>query len=647
MQQSSSRQQFDSYREKRRKNPPRPGRGHGGDRQTKDADGKPQPRARGFFELLSKFWELLEGNRRAVVFALATLTVSTLLNLAPPAAIKVAVDTVLNQDAPLPESLLGYSLPQDRTTLLILLGGAVLTAAAVSTVIHLYGRWWATRSVNLLQVSLRKRLFEHTLHLPLHRIIDLKTGGATSLIREDTGGTADLVFSMLYNPWRAIVQLTGSLIILILVDWRLMLGGLMLAPVVYITHRTWIHRIRPLWRDVRAQRQEIDATATETFGGMRIVRAFAREKAEANRFVRGNNLLVRQQLFVWVWTRLIEVVWEVIIPAATTVLLLYGGYQILQGAMTLGELTMFLFYLAMLLGPLATLVTSAATFQNNLAGLDRVLDVLEEEAEMSDRGAGADIDPNEVSGAISVRDVSFEYPGGGQRVLHEISLEVAPGECVALVGRSGAGKTTLSNLIARFYDPSEGSVLLDGRDIRDIRVESYRQLLGVVEQDVFLFDGTIRENIAYARRGAEMDEVVAAAVAANAHEFICKLDDGYDSLIGERGVKLSGGQRQRLAIARALLANPRILILDEATSNLDSESETLIQTSLARLMEGRTSFVIAHRMSTIGLADRIAVLNDGRLVAVGRHDQLMETNDDYRRMVELQTLPSEGGAVSS
>lgn len=642
MQQPSSRRQFETYKEKRRKDPSTAGESlSGGHHSGGHGQGAPKgPRQRGFRELLREFWKLLAGNRRTIVFALCTLTVATLLKLAPPAAIKVAVDTVLDKDAPLPAELFGYALPQDRPTLLVMLGGGVLLTAATATLIHLWGRWWATRSVNLLQVSLRKRLFEHTLRLPLNRIFDLKTGGATSLIREDTGGAADLVFSMLYNPWRAIVQLIGSLIILIIVDWRLMLGGMLLLPVVYVTHRTWIHRIRPLWRDVRAQRQQIDATATEAFGGMRIVRAFAREKLEAARFVRGNNLLVRQQLFVWLWTRTIEVIWELVIPAASTVLLLYGGYQILQGEMTLGELTMFLFYLAMLLGPLATLVASAATFQNNLAGLDRILDVLEEDAEMSDRPESVTVAASAVEGAISVRGVDFHYPGASQLVLRNVSLDVAPGECVALVGRSGAGKTTLCNLIARFYDPIEGGVLLDGCDIRDIRVESYRQLLGVVEQDVFLFDGTIRDNIAYGRRGVDDDDVLAAAIAANAHEFVSKLDDGYDSIIGERGVKLSGGQRQRLAIARALLADPKILILDEATSNLDSESEALIQASLARLMEGRTCFVIAHRMSTIGLADRIAVLSEGELVAVAPHEELLATNEDYRRMVELQTLPT-------
>jgi ATP-binding cassette subfamily B protein/subfamily B ATP-binding cassette protein MsbA len=635
MQQPTSRRQFEAYRErKRNESPADSARGRHGDRPKPSG-----PRQRGFGELLKRFWGLLDSNRRAVLWALGMLTFATLLKLAPPAAIKVAVDLILSEE-PLPKTVMGYSIPQQRATLLFMIGGLVVAGSALATVIHLMSRWWATRAVNLVQVSLRKKLFEHTLRLPLQRIYELKTGGATSLLREDTGGSADLIFSMLYNPWRAIVQLVGSLLILIIVDWRMMLGGLMLLPVVYLTHRTWIHRIRPLWRDVRAQRQQIDATATEAFGGMRIVRAFARERMESGRFVRGNNLLVRQQLFVWLWTRVIEVIWELLIPAASTMLLMYGGYRILQNEMTLGDLTMFLFYLAMLLGPLATLVASAATFQNNLAGLDRILDVLAEEREMADSNSAVQLSRQDVVGGITLNGVSFRYPGSDRVVLEDINLDVKPGETIAFVGRSGAGKTTLCNLIARFYDPTTGNIQLDGRDLRDIRIDSFRQLLGIVEQDVFLFDGAIDDNIRYGRRGASESQVAEAAVAANAEEFISKLEQGYASVIGERGVKLSGGQRQRLAIARALVADPTILILDEATSNLDSESESLIQSSLARLMEGRTCFVIAHRMSTIGLADRIAVLDEGRFVAIGRHHELLQSSPEYRRMVELQTLPA-------
>jgi ATP-binding cassette subfamily B protein/subfamily B ATP-binding cassette protein MsbA len=310
--------------------------------------------------------------------------------------------------------------------------------------------------------------------------------------------------------------------------------------------------------------------------------------------------------------------------------------QVLNGAITAGDLIMFLAYLAMMLGPLATLASSATGFQNSLAGLDRVLDLLEEPIEMPPRPGLKQVEPQRVAGRITLRNVGFVYPGSTPRVLDAINLDVEPGETVALVGRSGSGKTTLCNLVARFYDPTDGVVELDGVDLREIDVESYRRLLGIVEQDIFLFDGTVADNIGYARRGAEMAEIIAVARRAHAHEFISALDKGYDTLIGERGVRLSGGQRQRLAIARAMLADPRILILDEATSSLDTESERLIQASLGQLMRGRTCFVIAHRLSTIVHADRIVLLEAGRLADVGTHAQLMERSDLYRHMVFLQ-----------
>jgi ATP-binding cassette subfamily B protein len=287
---------------------------------------------------------------------------------------------------------------------------------------------------------------------------------------------------------------------------------------------------------------------------------------------------------------------------------------------------------------MAVLATSVTQFQNNLAGFDRVLDLLAEPREMAECPGTHAISKSAVSGAIRLENVGFVYPGTTRRVLRDIDLEIEPGETIALVGRSGSGKTTLCNLIARFYDPTQGAIALDGLDLREIEVESYRRLLGIVEQDVFLFDGTIAENIAYGDRWATQTRIEQAARAANAAEFINDLPDRFNTLIGERGVRLSGGQRQRLAIARAILADPKVFILDEATSNLDSESELLIQQSLAELLEGRTSFVIAHRLSTIRHADRILVLDNGMIVQAGSHNELMAGSGLYRDMVELQRI---------
>jgi ATP-binding cassette, subfamily B, bacterial len=448
---------------------------------------------------------------------------------------------------------------------------------------------------------------------------------------------------MLYNPCQALVQFLGGVIVLACVDWRLLLGALLLVPGVYYSDLIWNRRIRPVFRDVRKERQEIDSQTTEVFGGMRVVRAFGRQKSDSARFMGENHFMARLELHAWWLSRQVELLWEFLLPMASIGLLLYGGLQVIDGRLSLGDLMMFLVYLAMLLEPMAVLATSVTQLQNNLSGFDRVLDLLAEPSEMAGCPGSRAISKPGVAGRITLQNVGFIYPGTTRQVLRDINLEIEPGETIALVGRSGSGKTTLCNLVARFYDPTTGTISLDGIDLREIKVENYRRLLGIVEQDVFLFDGTIAENIAYGDRWATRSRVEYAARAANAAEFIERFSNGYDTVIGERGVRLSGGQRQRLAIARAVLADPKIFILDEATSNLDSESERLIQQSLEQLLLGRTSFVIAHRLSTIRHADRILVLDDGAIVEAGSHAELMAASGLYRDMVELQRIEQGDG----
>ncbi len=628
----SSRQRFEEYKQEflsRDKSSEK-------DRDSTDKKrNRKSQRDRSSWMLVREFLGMLSGHRGSMIFSIATLTVATILALIPPAAVKLVVDNVLT-DKPLPSSFPDW-LPREPWPMLLLIVGAILLISLVKLLLHIWGRWHATRVTKLLQMSIRKQVFEHASRLPLYRIQELKSGGAASILRQDAGSVGDLVFGMLYNPWRAVIQLVGSLLILAWVDWRLLIGAVAIVPLVYFTHRTWIHRIRPQFRRVRAQREEVDSLTTESFGGIRVVRAFGRQNAEINRIMRGNHVMGRQELYAWWWSRTIEIIWETVIPLATAGLLVYGGWRVLQDRLTLGDLMMFLVYVLMLLGPLATLAQSAAAFQNSLSGFDRVLDLLEEPLEMESNSETIKIKRVDFIGSVEFENVSFNYPGADDFALKDVNLSVQPGETIALVGPSGAGKTTICNLIARFYDPTAGRVLLDDVDLVRFDVESYRRLTGIVEQDVFLFDGTIAENIGYANRQATAAEIAEAAQIANAAEFIEKLPDSYNTTIGERGVRLSGGQRQRLAIARAVLANPKILILDEATSNLDTESERLIQSSMATLMENRTCFVIAHRLSTIASADRIIVLENGKITEIGSHPSLMELGGRYHEMVIMQT----------
>ena len=600
-------------------------------------------RTRSFMVLLRSFIGQIRPFRTSLMFALSTLTVATILALIPPAVTKFAIDSVFD-GKPLPSGVTGLfpsaaDIQETPRKLLVALVVVVLIVSVSSTLLSITGRWKATLVVKRLQARLRKQVFDHVSRLPLNRVHDLKSGGATSLVREDAGGVGDLIFAMIYNPWRAVIQLLGSLLVLAWVDWRLLVGSFILLPVVWYTHRTWIGRIRPMYRDVRTQRQEVDAHATEAFGGMRIVRGFARIRSESSRYSRGNHFMLRQELHVWWWARGVELAWSLLIPLASAALLWYGGMQVIEGTITVGDLVMFLAYLTMLLGPVEVLANSATMFQTNLAGLDRVLDVLEEPRELPDVEDALVLKPSRVEGRLEVQDVTFTYPNTEEPAISNLSFTAEAGSMVALVGRSGAGKTTCCNLVARFFDPDSGRISLDGRDLRTLNLDSFRRTLGIVEQDVFLFDGSIRDNIAYARRGATDEEVRHAAELAVAMEFIEKLPKGWDTLIGERGLRLSGGQRQRLAIARAILADPRILVLDEATSNLDTESERTIQQGMDELMQGRTSLVIAHRLSTITHADLILVLDQGRLVESGRHEELMQRSKDYERMVLLQTTP--------
>jgi len=621
---------------------------------TTISTGKASERSRSFRELLRQFLSIVGKNRKDIYSALVFLTIGATVGLIPPAATKVVFDNILGDQA-LPEKVIAYfPALENKIFLLGAIAIGTVTLALVALCFGIRARWIATRTTKRIQVAIRRKAFMHATSLPLHRVHQLRSGGAASLVREDAGAIGELVFGLCYNPWRAIIQLTGILLILLFVDWRLLLFSIILFPIVFFTHRTWISRIRPLWRSIRGTRQFCDAMVTESFGGARVVRIFSRQRTEASNWIRSNHLLVRKELLAWWLSRGIDIAWSVLIPIATAALLWFGGWQVLHDreliatgeltaseAITAGDLVMFLTYLAMLMGPLATLAESATQLQNSLAALDRVLDLFREPTEQ-DEHIGQNIVTKTTSrGIISFADVCFKYPGTDIDVLHNITFEAEEGETIALVGPSGSGKTTLCNLVAAFYNSTSGVIQLDGTALQEINLDSYRTLLGIVEQDIFLFEGTIASNIAYGKRGATQEEIQLSAKQAAADTFISEFKHGYQTEIGERGVKLSGGQRQRIAIARALLADPRILILDEATSNLDTGSERLIQRSLSTLLKNRTSFVIAHRLSTIRDANQILVLDKGKIIESGTHDDLMARSNNYHDMVVLQTQPQQ------
>jgi ATP-binding cassette, subfamily B, bacterial len=484
-----------------------------------------------------------------------------------------------------------------------------------------------------VMLTLRKAMFERLLHLPLSRLWDMKTGGILSRLTGDVDTTTGLMQMAILSPSISVLRLCISIGVLFTLNWRLALMALAVIPGAVLMSFGFARRVRPIYRSVRKDVEEIDGRVGETFAGIRVVRAFGREMRELLEFMVGRHTVLRKELFAHRRELVLWTSWGLLVSGVNVVIIWYGGYLNLSGRASIGDIMAFQWYSFLLLNPVWNIVNSFSELQRSLAAMERVFEVLGMEQDLPDRPDARDA-PRIVH-EIRCEGVEFEYREG-RPVVHDFNVVVPGGSVIALVGRSGAGKTTVTDLIARFHDPTRGRILLNGVDIREFRLRTYRELLAIVQQDVFLFDGSVRDNIAYGRHNASAAQVEDAARRAHAHEFIIRLPEQYDTFIGERGVKLSGGQQQRLAIARAILAAPQILILDEATSNLDTESEQLIQDSMADLLAGRTTFVIAHRLSTIRRADLILLLDDGRIIERGTHDELMSVQGLYHEMVLRQ-----------
>jgi ATP-binding cassette, subfamily B, bacterial len=558
----------------------------------------------------------------AAIFALSLLVAG--LNMIEPLFMRFITDRVL-----LTNELDGAQ----RLRLLNLAGGGFLAVITVSAALSML-RDYRQRLVNTrVMLSLRQSLFSRLLHLPLATLHDMKTGGILSRLTGDIDSTTGLLQMAIVSPAISVVRLLIAVIVLFALNWQLALVALAVIPGAVVISLTSARRIRPIYRSIRKDVERIDGRVGETFSGIRVVRAFRRELREMLEYIRGRHVIVRKELFahrreLWLWTS-----WGFALSAVNVAIVWYGGHLYLAGNASIGDIMAFQWYSFLLLQPVWQIVNSFSELQRSLAATERVFEVLEMPNDKPDRPDATD-SPTVVH-ELEFQDVEFEYREG-RPVVRDFNVRVPGGAVIALVGRSGAGKTTVTDLVARFHDPTRGRILLNGQDIRQLRLGTYRSLLAIVQQDVFLFDGSVRDNIAYGRHDATDAEVEDAARRANAHEFISHLPERYDTFIGERGVKLSGGQQQRLAIARAILASPQILILDEATSNLDTESEQLIQASMATLLAGRTTFVIAHRLSTIRRADLILTLDDGRIVERGTHAELMARRGTYHAMVARQ-----------
>jgi ABC-type multidrug transport system fused ATPase/permease subunit len=567
--------------------------------------------------------ELLRPYRGRVFVAAVSLITATAASLAPPYLAKLAIDDGI--------------VPGDAGALNLIVAAFVASAllywAATYLQTYLVG-WVGQRALQ----DLRLRIFSHLQGQSIGFFSRNKTGVLVSRMTNDIAALDQLVTDGVVTLFSSTLTLIGTIVILLLLDVKLALVTFLAFPVLAVASVGFRYFATGAYRRVREKIANVTAYLQESLSGVRVIRAFGQEARHVERFAELNDEHREANMRTVYLNAAYFPAVELLSAVASGMILLYGGYQVLDGNVTIGVLVAFVGYLQSFFDPIQQLSNLYATYQQGAAALEKIFSLLDTAPDMRDRPDARDA--GRLRGEISFEEVSFSYEnpveGDGDRpvqwALRDVSIEVPAGQTLALVGETGAGKSTLAKLVARFYDPQRGVVRIDGHDLRALTQESVRRQLGIVPQEGFLFSGTVRENIAFGRPEATDVEIASAARAVGAHDFILRLPDGYENDVGERGSRLSAGQRQLVALARALIADPRLLILDEATANVDVHAEAAIEQGLRRLLAERTAIVIAHRLSTVRNADRIAVLEGGEIVETGTHDELIEAGGCYSRL---------------
>ncbi|WP_131926510.1 ABC transporter ATP-binding protein [Hazenella coriacea] len=546
-----------------------------------------------------------------------------------PLLLKYVVDDLL---------LSSLSTQEKMERLVWALAGAFFIFTVVRAPVEYFRQYFAQWTASRVLFDIRNRLFDHIQKLSLRYYHNQKVGQIISRVINDVEQTKEFVITGMMNIWLDFTTLAIAIAIMIWLDPWMTLVSLAIFPLYVVSVKYFYQNMRKYTKERSQALAELQGHLHERVQGISVIRAFHLEESEQKSFVKQNGNFLDKAITQTKWVAKTFSVINTITDLAPIIVIGVSAYQVVQGNMTIGELTAFYGYMGLIYSPIRRLVNSSTTLTQAHASMDRVFEFLDEKYEIIDHPQAKDV--ARVKGSIQFSDVHFRYHENQESVLRGINLTIQPGETIALVGPSGGGKSSIVSLIPRFYDVTHGQVMIDGRDLRDFTLNSLRKQIGMVLQENILFSGTIAENIRMGKVNATMDEIIEAAQAANAHDFIMELPNGYQTEIGERGVKLSGGQKQRVALARVFLKNPTILILDEATSALDLQSEYLIQESLDRLSKDRTTIVVAHRLSTITHADQIYLIDHGQVKEQGTHEELMVKNGMYAQLFNVQNLNS-------
>lgn len=545
-----------------------------------------------------------------------------------PLILKYVVDDVINAEQ--------LSSDEKLARLFWLMGGTLFVFLILRPPIEYYRQYYAQWTGNKILYDIRDKLFEHIQRLSLKFYSNTKVGEVIARVVHDVEQTKAFVMTGLMNIWLDMITILIAIGIMMTMDFGLTLVSIALFPLYGFAVKLFYGKLRTLTKRRSQALAEVQGHLHERVEGMNVIRSFALEDYEQEQFDKRNRNFLTKALDHTSWNAKTFATVNTITDLAPILVISYAGYFVITGGLTIGTMVAFFGYMERLYSPLRRLVTSSTVLMQALASMDRVFEFVDETYDIEDKPGAGEL--KSVEGNILFDHVAFKYDESELPVLKDISLDVNQGETVALVGMSGGGKTSLVSLIPRFYDVTSGRILLDGQDIRDFKVRSLRDKIGIVLQDNVLFSESVKMNIKMGNPDASDEEVVRAAKAANAHDFVMNLPEGYETKVGERGVKLSGGQKQRVAIARVFLKNPPLLIFDEATSALDLESEHLIQGALEDLAKDRTTFIVAHRLSTITHADRIVVIENGEVIEVGNHRTLMERKGSYYNLFQVQEI---------